>query len=489
MTIRAWAVAVIDRLAGVLVGLASDRGRRLLAGGALLLAACAGPHPRTPSPDAIPGSTSVPDQADASGRASPGHSQTPAIDDGSAFLAAGDVAQIIADDVILRDEPDRAATALDAFRAGERVGITGGPVSAGGYDWYEVRQGPGAAALAPAPLSGWVAAGPNDAPWLARVSNGEIAFTDGASSRAIAAVTPDGSAHRVLIGTPGQGVPHSLQWSPDGSQLLFISAEDPLPAPVRVVPAGGGVPEEIGRGHAAAWSPDGTRVAIAQGDDLVIIDLETRSSEALGLAGISPSSPLAWSPYGLSLAFGAFDVTTSPVVDQPYRLFVIQADAEGSFTTGQVQPITDYGYHGLLGWSPDSSTIAITALTLSAPPALYFVDRDGADARFVAELDPYGPHYGGSPWSPDGTWFLLASDGELRVQPVEGAGHAVARADGDDFLTSAMWSPDGRQIAFVLQSSTGKNRLYVVDAAGNDAPRMVAEDAWAPSWQPLLQTP
>lgn len=81
--------------------------------------------------------------------------------------------------------------------------------------------------------------------------------------------------------------------------------------------------------------------------------------------------------------------------------------------------------------------------------------------------------------------------GDLTVHPVDGAAHVVARADGDAFLQSANWSPDGRQIAFVLQSSNPdvKNRLYVVDAAGNETPQMVAEDTWAPSWQPLLHTP
>src|SRR5207245_3738041 len=56
----------------------------------------------------------------------------------SPALDAGGFGRVAADNLSLRSAPDPNATRLGGLSAGTIVALTGGPVSAGGYTWYEV---------------------------------------------------------------------------------------------------------------------------------------------------------------------------------------------------------------------------------------------------------------------------------------------------------------------------------------------------------------
>src|SRR5579884_529751 len=53
-------------------------------------------------------------------------------------LARGGFALVAADGLSLRAAPDTAALRLGTARAGDVLAVTGGPVSADGYTWYQV---------------------------------------------------------------------------------------------------------------------------------------------------------------------------------------------------------------------------------------------------------------------------------------------------------------------------------------------------------------
>jgi len=99
--------------------------------------------------------------------------------------------------------------------------------------------------------------------------------------------------------------------------------------------------------------------------------------------------------------------------------------------------------------------------------------------------------------SPDGTSFLLASaerfgdDYKLWVWPVQGG---TPRRFGEGLYTGAVWSPDGRQVAFASSRA-----LYVANSDGS-APHIVADKhayslVWSAdgrkigfsTWDPVLQ--
>ena len=91
-------------------------------------------------------------------------------------------------------------------------------------------------------------------------------------------------------------------------------------------------------------------------------------------------------------------------------------------------------------------------------------------------------------WSPDGRYiaFDLESDGnrDIYVQDREAEEDAVRRlTDNSEADHSPTWSPDGTQIAFVSER-TGSSDIYVMDADGEDEylRRLANKSDWDPVW-------
>lgn len=144
------------------------------------------------------------------------------------------------------------------------------------------------------------------------------------------ALDPDGSESYHLVVhdfTTNQNtdltpdIPHALQpnlcWSPDGSQLAFLSDERGHFS-AYIISVNGGDPQLVlDTGHPAwqvEWSPNGTHLAVScemHGQDygIFIVNLETKETVELPLNAHEPR----WSPDGSKLAFhsdkhGWFDI-------------------------------------------------------------------------------------------------------------------------------------------------------------------------------------
>jgi Tol biopolymer transport system component len=100
-------------------------------------------------------------------------------------------------------------------------------------------------------------------------------------------------------------------WSPDGTQIAFISAQVGKPWKIFLISAQGGSPEELLPENVgevdATWSPDGTQLAFGRlsvgntaTDDIQLVDMKTRQTSTFpGSKGFfSPR----WSPDGHYLA-------------------------------------------------------------------------------------------------------------------------------------------------------------------------------------------
>ena len=114
----------------------------------------------------------------------------------------------------------------------------------------------------------------------------EIAFVSANDGNLVLlAVTGDGSSLRVIT-DPGITDPNkwmtaeTLEWSPDGASILF-SVNAGGSAGLYVVDATGGEPELISSGRYASWSPDGSRIAIVMPDSLegVLVTMNPRGSD------------------------------------------------------------------------------------------------------------------------------------------------------------------------------------------------------------------
>jgi Tol biopolymer transport system component len=115
-------------------------------------------------------------------------------------------------------------------------------------------------------------------------------------------------------------------------------------------------------------------------------------------------------------------------------------------------------------WSPDGKTIAVTSYT-SGEPKILLVPADGKAATLLSIKGATGESYRPS-YSPDGIWitYTLRHEGRNDVHAVEVKTGQDVALTGDGKSWNGVFSPDGKQIAF-LRESAGVIDLYVMDVS------------------------
>jgi spore germination protein YaaH/flagellar hook assembly protein FlgD len=192
-----------------------------------------------------------------------------------AALSPGGFAQVAVDGLAVRAGPDPNAQRVATLNTGGLVAITGGPLIAGGYTWYQVSEPirewrP----VSPVLVGVWVAASSGSTPYLTAVRPPNSTF--------VAATGPDTTpptlsariSGPLFVSPNGDGVLDTVQISGNALgattwTLLISPAADPAGAPVRTI-AGAG--ETIaaswdGRADNQATLPDGPyRLRLEAGD-------------------------------------------------------------------------------------------------------------------------------------------------------------------------------------------------------------------------------
>lgn len=199
-------------------------------------------------------------------------------------------------------------------------------------------------------------------------------------------------------------------------------------------------------------------------------------------AGPGPTIPPPPPPGGAEgdIVFDDYTGAMSSTSD----LFSIKPDGTGKAQLTQTEDL----YEAQPRWSPDRQRIAYTAsagASVLDPWRLHILDPvTGQDSAITAGPEHYEPD-----WSPDGA--LIAHTSITRMgRQATGSSIDVVLPDGTGArtlislnstsfaLASPTWSPDGQQIAFTVRSDATGGELYVMNADGSRARRLLAHSGW-----------
>lgn len=275
-----------------------------------------------------------------------------------------------------------------------------------------------------------------------------------------------GQQHPLLAGS---GAYFSPRWSPDGTRLAYVAAEEGSPQLyVRWMNSGEsaritGLPNSP---SALAWSPDGRRIAYS----MFVPD----DAPKLGNAPAKPEGAKWAEPLQL-IDKVTYRFDAAGYLKPGYRqIFWVPAD--GGAPTQLTFGATNAG--GQVSWAPDSRSIVFSA-DLSPnwereplQSEVYRVSIDGGAP--VALTNRYGPD--NSPVvSPDGRYIawvgfddkhLGYQDSRLSVMNIDGSNKRVLTNSLDRSVSSPVWAADSRSV-YVQVEDRGVDKVERVGLDGS----------------------
>ncbi len=264
-------------------------------------------------------------------------------------------------------------------------------------------------------LLGWLFVLTIGAPSGNAVLSGKMVY-DCDGSDDICVMNVDGT-QRVRI-TDGQGINASPAWSPDGKQIAFLSNRDGDWDVYVINTDGTGLrrlTDNTARDASPDWSPDGKKIVYESESQIFVIDADGGKPTKLTQNAFQNGSP-AWSPRGDKIAYGSNT-----------QIWVMDADG-----ANPLQLTEERGGCSEPAWSPGGTFIA------------YF--------RFARE------------------------NSDIYMMRADGTDKSKLTKMRDTRETNPVWSPDGRQIAFLSMTKgldPKRDGIYVMNADGSGEPQLL----------------
>jgi Tol biopolymer transport system component len=312
-------------------------------------------------------------------------------------------------------------------------------------------------------------------------ANGKIAYScgiqdaDGNIVYQICSINPDGTGlTQLTFLAPGEGLNHTLAWSPDGTKIVFSAGKNTAPL---------------------AFDVPVSNIWLINADGSGLTQLTATSTD---------DQP-AWSPDGKKITFTSFRNDLNLLADNTITRQVFVMNADGS----DQQPITSpssAAYDWQPAWSPDGSRIAFIHYGFDGVGLSYgygeiwTVNPDGSHLTqltvetdlAVEALPKDRPN-----WSPDGTSIVFTAwaccpDSPVALNPLwivnaDGTGERHLLQDQNLFTEDPAWSPDGTKFVFLCSifNTPGSSAICVSNTDGSDMIRLDGPRVTYPDWQPL----
>jgi len=327
------------------------------------------------------------------------------------------------------------------------------------------------------------------------------------------------------------------QFSPDGQSFVYVQTKIDKEADeyqghlfFQMVEKGAGSVQWTfgkGRNHSPRWSPDGSELAFVSNrsgkNQIYVLSINGGEARQVTFLPSGASNPL-WSPDGTKLAFNTalksgqtvFDEEEKKKQEKPVPLEVTKmkykSDSSGFWQgdskqvavvdvkSGELTQLTDSGYDvTLYCWSPDGKSLAVGANKLEDSDLSFIYDVFLLDLE-KKELTPVTDgkgFFGNVSWSPDGKYlgmighereFENATHAKIWLHQLADGKFSCLTIDWDvpvgDFLSGdfhqgetypgLIWKDDSQGVYFIA-TDQGNTNIYVCDVTGGIQPVLVGK--------------
>jgi Tol biopolymer transport system component/CubicO group peptidase (beta-lactamase class C family) len=249
-----------------------------------------------------------------------------------------------------------------------------------------------------------------------------------------------------------------------------------------------------------AWSPDGTQIAfVSDRDDpnpincspdcdykIYVMNSDGSGQRRLTDSPLKESHP-AWSPDGAWIVFD-----TDHDEDGHHEIYVVNSDGSS------LRQLTDDAARDhWADWSPDGAQILFSS-TRDGYAEIYVMSvvadtlrSEGADGGDLQRLTHSEEVWDDIPrWSPDGAHiaFVSARNGNRDIYTMDSDGSDPQRLTSDPAEDMCPdWSPDGAQLVFNSERH-GNWEIYVVNVDGSGLRRLTdhPDGDYQPAWRPAV---